>query len=87
MARYWYFYDPNAGSALVAGSYTKMATKPTCTTGTIICAIYSPAGDENPSDPLSSNVRNYIMAGLASGGHVPQPTDPPGSKKYVYLRS
>lgn len=84
----WYIYDPNAGSALVSGSYTKMCpTKPTCTVGTVICAIYSTACDNNPTDPLSPNIRNYIAAALASGGHVPQPSDPPGSKKYVYLKS
>lgn len=87
MSRYWYSYDPNAGPATVAGSYTRLSIKPTCTTGTVICAIYAPSGDENPSDPLSPNLRAYIAAGLASGGHVPQPTDPPGSKKYVYLKS
>ena len=85
MSRYWYTYDPAAGSAFVAASYTRLDIgKPTCLNGTEVCAIYAPAGDVTPFDPLSNNIQQYITAGLASGGHVAQPQI---GKKYVYLRT
>ena len=81
MARIWYSYV--GGNALQPGSYFRTTTKPSCTTGTAICAIYSLNGDTNPS-PFSSNLQSYISNALTQ--LVPQPAVP-GAKKYVYLKS
>jgi len=65
-----------------------MTVKPTCTTGSNICAIYlyhpSAVGPVIAPSPLSANVQQYITDGLGSG--VPQPEDPLLAKRYVYLK-
>jgi hypothetical protein len=85
MARYWYSYVVTTADPRLSSSYQLIKPEfdpPTCTIGTILCAINSPEGGPFPFSPLSQNLQDYIAASLANG--VPQ--SPPGSKLYVYLK-
>ncbi|WP_367868001.1 hypothetical protein [Pedobacter sp. WC2423] len=83
MARFWYSYN-GIGDPILPTSYNQALVKPTCITGPVVCAIYSP-GAFNPTSPLSSRLRTYIAnIQLAL---IPQPDSNLASKKYVYGRT
>ena len=81
MSRCWYVYIE--GNALEASSYVRANIKPGCLTGPIICAVYAPNCDIQPS-PFSANMQKYIINALLT--QVPQPLET-GRKKHVYLRA
>ncbi|WP_367867192.1 hypothetical protein [Pedobacter sp. WC2423] len=83
MARFWYAYN-GYGDPILATSYNMAFNKPTCESGFIVCAIYSP-GASNPTSPISARLRNYIAnIQLAA---IPQPDSSLNIKKYVYGRN
>ena len=84
MGRCWYSYN-GVGDPLLPTNYNQSAVKPSCISGAVTCAIYAPGCGPNPSSPLSSRMRTYI-ANLQLG-LIPQPSYPPGAKKYVYGRT
>lgn len=81
MARFWYVYD-GIGNPLLSSSYNALITKPICSTGCRICAIYV-VGAATPAAPLSTNIKNYII-NFSMGSASPQPFEPLGSKYYLY---
>jgi hypothetical protein len=85
MARYWYSLVVADGDPRLSSSYQLLQIKPTCVSGSQLCAIYSPEGSVFPRSPISLNLQTYIATALANG--IPQPQNPPGSKIFVYLKS
>ncbi|MBB6501663.1 hypothetical protein [Pedobacter cryoconitis] len=83
MANAWYTYN-GTGDPTLASSYSKLTGKPICLSGTVVCAIYAPAGGLFPFSPLSANILCYIDDGLST--LVPQPQLPAGTKYFVYMR-
>lgn len=85
MARAWYSYNI-VGDPLLPSSYFYSGVRPRCINGFIPCAIYSVdyKYEYPPSNLiyLSNNLRNYILAGWATG--LAQPTGP--VKKHVYMK-
>lgn len=84
MARNWYSYN-TVGDPFLPSSYRKQVSTPGCLNGSVICAIYVPAGDVYPADPFSPNMAQYIADGLSN--NVAEPAFPPGNKFYVYLKN
>lgn len=78
MARFWYAYI--GGDIFSPTSYNQSIVKPSCISGCKVCAIYSP-GAFNPTAPLSSHLRSYMIRLLMSS--IAQPDDP-GFKIYLY---
>ena len=81
MARIWYAYV--GGNPQEPSSWFRATVKPSCVTGSNLCAIYAYSGDINPA-PFSINLSNYISNALISS--VPQPSIP-ATKKYIYLKN
>jgi len=82
MARFWFSYD-TVNNPFHPASYRRQITIPGCLNGPVICAIYAQGNGDRPSI-LSNNLRRYIADGLSN--NIAQPSTPPGSKFYVYLK-
>ena len=83
MPNTWYAYV--SGDPTLPASYRRITGKPGCTTGSTICAIYTPNGGLTPQSPFSSRIQDYIADALAN--LVPEPQFPANAKKYVYLKN
>ncbi|CAM4405624.1 hypothetical protein SAMN06265348_11795 [Pedobacter westerhofensis] len=82
MKRSWYAFS--GGNPLDVTNYHRITVKPGYICGHKICAIYAQGQNIHPAEPLSPNIRQYILEGLET--ELCQPFDPYHSKKYVYLK-
>lgn len=84
MCRYWYVYKGSGFDPFMASSYVWVPGFPGCTTGSQLCAIYSP-GNHSVPQPIAnpSNLHYYISDALVGDGN-PRPVD--GPPYFVYMK-
>lgn len=83
MARAWYGYIGLDGGEKTLSNYVLVANPAQCAVGNHICAVYAPGGGRSPLT-ISQNLITYITNAKMSG--IPQPTFPPNSQIFVYVR-
>jgi len=81
MSKTWYFLM--GGDPFALENYYAVPGH-NCLCGNIICSIYLDNSGTHPTQPLSTNIKQYITDALATGQL--QPAKPYNAKKYVYLR-
>lgn len=93
MAKYWYAFtgpcNPTVGQSINVSNYIYISISgpniySECPDGPCLCAIKATGTSGSnglPSDPLSPNIRNYIVNGLFTDARWPLPP----AKSYVYM--
>jgi len=82
MARSWYAYKGVNYPIDMLSSFSLIDGVPACSDGNELCAIYTQAGDNNPT-LISDNLQRYISNGLAK--FIAQP-DTPNAKLFVVFK-